>query len=123
MTKKLKKPKKSLENLLSEHASLILDALKNKNNNHVKEPIQIPAVKPQYETQDNLQILNSFILNLRKIKEMKLDDEISQYSVKLEDKIFELCELYNKFTNILGNHYILRLETCPQQSTQVNNSS
>ena len=100
MTKKLKKPKKSLENLLSEHAALILESMKNKSgpSNSVKEPIQIPTAK--FQTQKTI---NEFLVNLEKIKNMKLDDEISQYSFRLQDKIFELCELYNKFANILGN--------------------
>jgi hypothetical protein len=106
MTKKLKKPRKSLENLLSEHASLILDTLKNNDSPQIKEPVQIPTAKPQYDaamqTLDHVQILNAFMLNMCKIKTMKLEDDISQYALRLEDKIFELCQLYNKFTTILG---------------------
>jgi L-lactate utilization protein LutC len=112
MTKKLKKPRKSLENLLSEHASLILDTLKNNDSPPVKEPVQIPTAKPLHDarqTLDHAQMLNAFMINMRKIKAMNLEDDISQYALRLEDKIFELCELYNRFTNILGNYLNLIL--------------
>jgi L-lactate utilization protein LutC len=113
MTKKLKKPRKSLENLLSEHASLILDTLKNNDSPQLKEPVQIPTAKPQYDaktamqTLDHVQVLNAFMINMEKIKNMKLEDDISEYALRLEDKIFELCELYNKFTTILGTLLLL----------------
>lgn len=109
MTKKLKKPRKSLETLLSEHAALILDTLKNNTSPGIHEPVHIPTAKPHSTprpTLDHAQILNSFILNMSKIKDMNLEDDLSQYAIRLEDKIFELCQLYNKFTAILGTYHV-----------------
>ena len=106
MTKKTKKSKKSLESLLNEHAGLILNSLKNNSNaTIIQEPIQIPTAKILNSKTHKLQILDNFVTNLQNIKVLNLNDEISQYSIRLEDKIFELCELYNTFYGLLGNFY------------------